>query len=54
MDQIAVGPPTCPVDVEAECNVGGSDDWKGEFFPGIPQIRYEVKSFAYLYLFYQM
>ncbi|CAN6458342.1 unnamed protein product [Victoria cruziana] len=41
---IAVGPPTCPADVEAECNVGGSDDWKGEFFPGIPQIRYEGPS----------
>ncbi|KAF3774077.1 Xylose isomerase [Nymphaea thermarum] len=41
---IAVGPPTCPVDVEAECTVGGSDNWKGEFFPGIPQIRYEGPS----------
>ncbi|CAI9765748.1 unnamed protein product [Fraxinus pennsylvanica] len=29
---IAAGPPTCP-----------ADEWKGEFFPGIPKIKYEAR-----------
>ncbi|XP_077215246.1 xylose isomerase-like [Tasmannia lanceolata] len=41
---IAVGPPTCPVDLDEECNVDSSDKWKGEFFPGIPKIKYEGPS----------
>lgn len=38
--QIAVGPPTCPADGSSGC--GDSDEWEGEFFPGIPNIKYEV------------
>jgi len=35
---LAVGPPTCPAE-----GVGcGEDEWEGEFFPGIPKIKYEV------------
>lgn len=33
-------PPTCPADLETAC--GDSGEWKGEFFPGIPKIKYEV------------
>ena len=35
---MAVGPPTCP----AEGSGCGDDEWEGEFFPGIPSIKYEV------------
>ncbi|XP_068651901.1 xylose isomerase-like isoform X2 [Aristolochia californica] len=38
---IAVGPPTCPADVDAKCDDGASDEWEGEFFPNVPQIKYE-------------
>lgn len=37
--QIASAPPTCPADIDSDC---GSGDWDGEFFPGIPKIKYEV------------
>ncbi|CAA2980105.1 xylose isomerase [Olea europaea subsp. europaea] len=36
----AAGPPTCPVDVGSDCG-NYSGEWKGEFFPGIPKIKYE-------------
>lgn len=40
--QIASSPQTCPADdVSSKC--GSSDEWEGEFFPGIPKIKYEVK-----------
>ncbi|KAI4344378.1 hypothetical protein L6164_011612 [Bauhinia variegata] len=32
-------PQTCPAKDGTAC--GDSDDWKGEFFPGIPKIKYE-------------
>ncbi|KAJ1699430.1 hypothetical protein LUZ63_007942 [Rhynchospora breviuscula] len=32
---------TCPADLEAKCGDDSSGDWKGEFFPGIPKIKYE-------------
>lgn len=35
------GPPTCPVDLESDCSNSG--EWKGDFFPEIPNIKYEVK-----------
>lgn len=41
MFQIAGAPPTCPADLSEKC--ADSDDWEGEFFPGIPNIKYEVK-----------
>lgn len=49
--QIA-GPQTCPAsDLESGCS--DSEEWRGEFFPGIPKIKYEVerlmKHFSYLY-----
>lgn len=31
---------TCPADLGGKCS--DSDEWQGEFFPGIPQIKYEV------------
>lgn len=34
------GPQTCPADLESDCNDSG--EWKGEFFPEIPKIKYEV------------
>ncbi|GAB4838202.1 hypothetical protein Ancab_027732 [Ancistrocladus abbreviatus] len=34
----AVGPPTCPADIGSSCS---DDEWEGEFFPGIPKIKYE-------------
>ncbi|PWA63674.1 Xylose isomerase [Artemisia annua] len=34
-------PPTCPADLDGDCGVDNSDEWKGEFFPGIPKIKYE-------------
>ncbi|XP_068667067.1 xylose isomerase-like isoform X1 [Aristolochia californica] len=38
---ISVGPPTCPSDVDAKCDDGASDEREGEFFPDVPQIKYE-------------
>jgi xylose isomerase len=32
---------TCPADLDAKCGDGASDDWEGEFFPGISKIKYE-------------
>ncbi|RCV13603.1 hypothetical protein SETIT_2G358800v2 [Setaria italica] len=32
---------TCPADLDRKCEGGASDDWEGEFFPGIPKIKYE-------------
>lgn len=40
--QMAAGPPTCPADINSDC-ASGSGEWEGEFFPGIPKIKYEVK-----------
>ncbi|CAO2823015.1 unnamed protein product [Amaranthus hypochondriacus] len=34
---VAIGPPTCP----AEGSGCVDDEWEGEFFPGIPKIKYE-------------
>lgn len=39
--QTAAALPTCPADVESDCD-NGSGEWEGEFFPGIPKIKYEV------------
>ncbi|CAN1228855.1 Xylose isomerase [Linum grandiflorum] len=36
---IAAAPPTCPANLEGGC--GDSEEWKGEFFPEIPKIKYE-------------
>ncbi|KAK6151499.1 hypothetical protein DH2020_014134 [Rehmannia glutinosa] len=41
--QTAAAPPTCPADIESDCSTG-SGEWEGEFFPGIPQIKYEGPS----------
>lgn len=41
--QFAAGPPTCPADLGGKCSDSG--EWEGEFFPGIPKIKYEVKTF---------
>ena len=38
--QISAQPHTCPADNLGDC--GDSDDWEGEFFPGITKIKYEV------------
>lgn len=38
----AGAPQTCPADNGGKCD--GSDGWEGEFFPGIPKIKYEVYS----------
>ncbi|KAJ6759308.1 hypothetical protein OIU74_025893 [Salix koriyanagi] len=38
----AAGPPTCPADLGGKCS--GSGEWEGEFFPGIPKIKYEGPS----------
>ncbi|KAG4929706.1 hypothetical protein AAZX31_17G064200 [Glycine max] len=35
-------PQTCPANNEDKC--GDSDEWKGEFFPDIPKIKYEGPS----------
>ncbi|RVW79723.1 Xylose isomerase [Vitis vinifera] len=41
--KIASSPQTCPADdVSSKC--GASDEWEGEFFPGIPKIKYEGPS----------
>lgn len=42
--QIAASPKTCPADLATECKDGDSDGWEGEFFPGIPKIKYEVRN----------
>jgi hypothetical protein len=34
-------PETCPATNVGKCS-GDSDDWEGDFFPGIPKIKYEV------------
>lgn len=34
-------PETCPADLGGKCGEDG--EWEGEFFPGIPKIKYEVK-----------
>ncbi|KAL0307520.1 UNVERIFIED_CONTAM: Xylose isomerase [Sesamum angustifolium] len=36
----AAGPPTCPADIGSDCATS-SGEWEGEFFPGIPEIKYE-------------
>ncbi|KAI5557090.1 hypothetical protein BDE02_18G078600 [Populus trichocarpa] len=38
----AAGPPTCPADLGGKCSDSG--EWEGEFFPGIPKIKYEGPS----------
>ncbi|KAK6233484.1 hypothetical protein QUC31_005890 [Theobroma cacao] len=35
-------PQTCPADLGGKC--AEDDDWEGEFFPGIPKIKYEGTS----------
>lgn len=37
--QIDGSPETCPADISSGCG----DDWEGEYFPGIPKIKYEVR-----------
>ncbi|KAL7174657.1 hypothetical protein ACSBR2_033825 [Camellia fascicularis] len=37
---IAASPQTCPANIGKGCG----DDWEGEFFPGIPKIKYESPS----------
>ncbi|THG12867.1 hypothetical protein TEA_007936 [Camellia sinensis var. sinensis] len=37
---IAASPQTCPANIGKGCG----DDWEGEFFPGIPKIKYEGPS----------
>ncbi|CAL5328462.1 unnamed protein product [Camellia sinensis] len=37
---IAASPQTCPANIGKGCG----DDWEGEFFPGIPMIKYEGPS----------
>ncbi|KAI0510394.1 hypothetical protein KFK09_010995 [Dendrobium nobile] len=32
---------TCPADISAKCGDDSSDEWEGEFFPGISKIKYE-------------
>ncbi|CAN4106531.1 unnamed protein product [Withania somnifera] len=40
----AAAPPTCPAaDIGSDCG-GDSAEWEGEFFPGIPKIKYEGPS----------
>lgn len=41
-NQIAA-PETCPAKDLGKC--GDSDEWKGEFFPGVTKIKYEVDLF---------
>ena len=38
---------TCPADLDAKCGDGASDDWEGEFFPGISKIKYEVRPWKF-------
>ncbi|RWR75343.1 xylose isomerase isoform X1 [Cinnamomum micranthum f. kanehirae] len=44
LSAIAASPKTCPADLATECKDGDSDGWEGEFFPGIPKIKYEGPS----------
>lgn len=44
--QIAA-PETCPANDLGKC--GDSDEWKGEFFPGISKIKYEVDLIMEIY-----
>ncbi|CAH9095049.1 unnamed protein product [Cuscuta epithymum] len=39
----AAGPPTCPAHLHTDC-ANASGEWEGEFFPGIPKIKYEGPS----------
>lgn len=39
--QNAALPPTCPADIGSDCATS-TVEWEGEFFPGIPKIKYEV------------
>lgn len=39
--QVVVAPPTYPADFGSDFAVDSSE-WKGEFFPGIPIIKYEL------------
>ncbi|CAH9090095.1 unnamed protein product [Cuscuta europaea] len=39
----AAGPPTCPAHHHSDC-ANASGEWEGEFFPGIPKIKYEGPS----------
>ncbi|XP_020600394.1 xylose isomerase [Phalaenopsis equestris] len=32
---------TCPADISVKCGDGSSNEWEGEFFPGISKIKYE-------------
>lgn len=41
-------PQTCAANDADKC--GDSDEWEGEFFPGIPKIKYEVDLFIRIYL----
>ncbi|XP_051150160.1 xylose isomerase [Andrographis paniculata] len=40
---ISAEPKTCPADFSSGC-AADSDEWKGEFFPDIPKIKYEGPS----------
>ncbi|XP_011079316.1 xylose isomerase [Sesamum indicum] len=40
---VAAAPPTCPADIGSDCATS-SGEWEGEFFPGIPEIKYEGPS----------
>lgn len=40
--QIHCGAQSCPADLKIECG-DPSGEWEGEFFPGIPKIKYEVR-----------
>ena len=41
-------PQTCPADLGGKCAEDG--EWEGEFFPGIPNIKYEVKMVTSQYI----
>ncbi|PIA28595.1 hypothetical protein AQUCO_06800036v1 [Aquilegia coerulea] len=41
---IATAPQTCPADASSGCGDNSSGEWEGEFFPGIPKIKYEGPS----------
>ncbi|XP_042519053.1 xylose isomerase-like isoform X1 [Macadamia integrifolia] len=40
----ASAPSTCPADLGSKCSGSESDEWEGEFFPGITKIKYEGPS----------
>jgi xylose isomerase len=42
---------TCPADLDSKCGDAASGDWEGEFFPGIPKIKYEVREAMKAYSF---